>query len=95
MPNIDPITAFFGFAKEAMQATREWMAGSPTRKMKRAIEYGERYIRLISPHIDKIGDKKIIREAKEIEEDFFKNNFIAVDAFIDIILGFQIIFVSI
>lgn len=74
MANIDPITAFFGFAKEAMQTAREWMSGAPTRKMKRAIEYGERYIRLVSPHIDKIGDKKIVKEAKELEEGFFKNN---------------------
>ncbi len=76
MPNIDPLTAFFGFAKEAMQATREWMAGSPTRRMKRAIEYGERYIRFNSGIVkeNRLPTKKELKELQEIEEDFFKNN---------------------
>lgn len=78
MANIDPITAFFGFAKEAMQAAREWMAGSPTRKMKRAIEYGERYIRLAGPILkEKLKtkeEKRILSDLEDIEEDFFKNN---------------------
>ncbi len=78
MPNIDPITAFFGFAKEAMQATREWMAGSPTRRMKRAIEYGERFILESWPILEKTltskEDRKILEKLRDIKQDFFKNN---------------------
>jgi hypothetical protein len=75
---VDLGTALLGAVKELTTAVREWVAGAPTRKMKRAIEYGERYIRLASPILkDKMTskeDKKILHELKDIEESFFKNN---------------------
>lgn len=78
MANLDPATAIFGAIKEITAAIREWAAGAPTRKMKRAIEYGERYIRRASPILKKCltskEDKKILDDLEDIERDFFKNN---------------------
>jgi len=71
---IDPITAVANAFTKLADVIGQYIAGSATRKMKRAIEYGERYIRLSAPLIDKIEDNKAKAELKEIEEDFFKNN---------------------
>lgn len=74
---VDLGTALLGAVKELTSAVREWVAGAPTRRMRRAIEYGERYIREAGPLIDKYvpkEEKKALRHLKDIEEAFFKNN---------------------
>lgn len=76
MASLDPLTAGLHAVKELTQAIREWAGGAPTRKMKRAIEYGERYIRLNSGIVkeNRLPTKKEVKDLQEIEEDFFKNN---------------------
>jgi len=73
MSALDPVTAVAKAISEITATIREWAGGAPTRKMKRAIEYGERYIRLASQHTGKL-DKKVAEQLKDIEDDFFKNN---------------------
>lgn len=78
MPSLDPLTAGLQAIKEIALGFREWMAGAPTRKMKRAIDYGERYIRLAGPILkEKMKtkeEKRNLADLENLEEAFFKNN---------------------
>jgi hypothetical protein len=78
MSALDPVTSVAKAISEITATIREWVGGAPTRKMKRAIEYGERYIRRASPILKQKmtskEEKRILKELNDIEESFFKNN---------------------
>lgn len=72
-----------------MEAIREiggllklWIAGAEIRKMKEAIDVGERYIRMASLLIDDIkvqnvlnkDDKSTVEQLEKLEDRFFKYN---------------------
>lgn len=76
----DPVSAIGAVSEAVREITtlfREWIAGADIRRMRRAIEYAERYIRLSSPliseHFPDTADKTR-RELRELEHDFFKFN---------------------
>lgn len=80
---VDPITAGLNAVSQLAQTFREWVAGSPTRRMRRAIDYGEQYIRTAGPLIERYlppqkqrthQEKKIAENLKDLENAFFKNN---------------------
>lgn len=74
---IDAITAVSNMIDKLADLVSKWLAGSDVRKMRAAIEYGERYIRLAGPLVKKYLPKEEAVALKNLEENergFFKFN---------------------
>ncbi len=74
---LDAITAASTMIDKLADLLAKWMSGADIRRMKKAIECGERYIRTAGPLIAKHfprDEAKVIKELEDLEAAFFKYN---------------------
>lgn len=74
---LDAVTAVSAMIDKIAGLIAQWIAGSDVRKMKLAIEYGERYIREAAPLLEKYlpkEEKTALARLQENEKAFFKFN---------------------
>lgn len=74
---VDAITAVSQMVDKLADLLAKWMAGADVRRLRKAVEYGERYIREAGPLLVKYlpkEEKAALARLEENEKAFFKFN---------------------
>lgn len=74
---LDAVTAVSQMIDKLADLLAKWIAGSDIRKLRKAVEYGERYIREAGPLLEKYlpkEEKAALSRLQENEKAFFKFN---------------------